>query len=201
MMATRGSRIRGDSGFSTVELLFAAMLSVMVMTVAYMMMDAATKSFRNVEVQTTSSTTAARASFRLSKPIREAQRPAVAEPYKLVFLADAVADDGVMEWVQFELKEGTTRLVEMTRSVDAGAAWGPEVVVADNIQNRLHSVPLFTYYSDPASSAIPATDPNLRSATKVVRLTVLTRASGVPVPPVYRVQTDVFLRNVSRESQ
>lgn len=189
-------RIREEEGFSAAELLFASMLGLMVMTVSYLMFETAMKAFRQVEVQTTASNTAMRTSQWLSRPIREMQPPTTSSDYEIVFLADISGDDEVMEWVRYHVPAGSTRLLEETRAAQTGAATGTPRVVADNIQNRQLSVPLFTYYSDPASA--PLAPEYRRAGTKVIRLVVLTRGPGLPEPPVYRLQTDVFLRNVNR---
>lgn len=191
-MTTRRVRTADDAGFTAAELLFAAMLGLMVMTVAYIMFETALKSFQQIEVQTTASRSAAHAANMMAKPIREMQPSTISSDYAVRFLADN-NDDGDPEWNRFYIEPGTTRLIRETQGAAFGSTVDTPVVVADNVYNQVEGVPLFTYFREPGGEPLPPAE--RRANTKVIRLVVLTRGPGKPLPPLYRLETDVYLRN------
>src|SRR5450759_2485297 len=170
--------IGSDSGFSLVELLVAAFISVLVLTAVYLLFEANLVSFSKIDTNTQESRDVAQALQLTSKGLREIRTIVHASANSIEFTGD-INDDGTQEDVTYYLSAG--QLLESV--VEPGHATR-NTVLARNVINPTYAgeTPVFQYFTSltPTATASfstsisPPGDGATLLQTQVIRVTVAT---------------------------
>src|SRR5450759_3819414 len=195
--------IGSDSGFSLVELLVAAFISVLVLTAAYLLFEAGLISFSQIDTNTQESRDVAQALQLTSKGLREVKTIVHTTANEIEFTGD-INDDGVREDVTYYLDTGTSRLMQSVVATGHAAMY---TVLARNVINATYAggTPMFQYFSslEPTTTVsfsttiAPPGDGATLMQTQIIRVTVVTQVTGASAPHGSRPfigATDVRLR-------
>jgi type II secretory pathway pseudopilin PulG len=185
--------MRREDGFSIAELLVAIVVGLLVLGAGYLLMETGLKSFRDIENTTSQAREAGNVLDTVSRDVREGTGITTADPYRLVLMADA-DDDGAIERWSFYFDDVETTHLKRDRIDPTTGLVTRSDTIATMLRNYADGVPLFTYSSEPGVSLSGTQTGN----ATIVHVRPITQRQTTPLPPAYKANLDVYLRNVPR---
>jgi type II secretory pathway pseudopilin PulG len=209
------SRLRGERGFTTIELLIASSLMLVILTATLTSLDGFNETTRVSAAQSDSQQQARQAMGQLARELRNhavanTQAPegiALAAPYDLVFETvgasrpAGTANSSNVERIRYCLDGGTPATLwaqtQSWTSVSAppvpstvgcpSSAWATRRVVAQDVVNRLGSQERAVFSYDAATAA----------QVRRVEMTLYVDTTLASEPKETQLQSSVFLRNAN----
>lgn len=192
------ARVHEEAGFSMIELVVAMTVGLLVLGVAYVVMDGARTTADRVYSGAQENRYAAGAIDKISRYGRELHNIYRAEDYLIDFTAD-YNNDGNLDRFVYQI-DSQNRLLETISNPNTGQELGRRFL-AENVRNRIDGVPLFRYWKSvdvPAAGNAaysPPKDGERLTKSQLLSIELAVRVKGGPEHGTQRLRTDVFLRN------
>lgn len=194
-MMRRGA---SDEGFTLLELMIAMIVGLMVLGVTYLILTSMSTSAKRIEIATQEDRSVSDSMLTLTRYLRELHSINHAEDNSIDFTADYNNDSVLDRFVIYI--DSQNRLMEQVYNPLTNTLKFQRVL-ASNVRNKTEGRALFTYYkaiNSPAygdSGYTPPKDGERLTKTQLVTVELSLMNPKGPAHGVYRVKTEVYLRN------
>jgi prepilin-type N-terminal cleavage/methylation domain-containing protein len=180
-----GKVLRGERGFTLVELLMVCAIMVFVVGAVSLMLEGGYKTYAKVDDQIIAQNEARSNIQRMTKYIRQSKQITTAEQNEVVFSSD-IDDDNIPETVRFYLSDSNNKLNQTTDDAET-------YELGRYIRNVTLGQPIFTYYD---ASGNQITDPYYaRTASRSIKIELVIDTNSSEPPAAYELESTVELRN------
>ncbi|MDP3013353.1 MAG: prepilin-type N-terminal cleavage/methylation domain-containing protein [Candidatus Subteraquimicrobiales bacterium] len=174
-----------QKGFSLVELIVVLALTVVVLVVAYNIMESGQVTQRRIDEQIQAQMTARRNIAKITKYLRQCAEIKIAGGYQVEVFSD-IDDDGENETVRFYLSNEN-----LYQTIDGGAP----VKLGDFIRNNSKGEPVFTYI-DLEHNALVGGSPLAITHTRSIKIKLIIDVKEGSLPNAFNLETEIRLRNL-----